>query len=411
MYSIYRLSLFVTAAVMAIGSCAAQPGSADRAKVVVSEASKDAVIWTGADRINDIQQLVAGKRVAILGNQTSVLRNGTHLVDTLLSRNIHIAKIFTPEHGFRGTADAGAKVKDGKDVKTGLSIISLYGNNKKPTSEQLQGVDMVIYDLQDVGVRFYTYISSLEYLIEACAQYGKELVILDRPNPLGNIIDGPVLEKSCRSFIGMQPVPVIYGMTPAEYARMLIGEKWVKAEGLKLHIVQNLHYTHESYYELPVPPSPNLKNMTAILLYPSLCFFEGTQVSLGRGTTTPFQVYGHPLLKSIGTYEFTPQPVEGAMSPPQKGKLCYGELVAATPEKARELTAGGLNLSWLLKAYKAYPAKNEFFFSNNFIKLLAGTTVLKEQIVAGKTEAEIRQSWQKDLEAFRAIRQQYLLYP
>lgn len=409
MYMIRCLALCATIAVLSACSCTARTGNAGQLAVALEKSEPS--ILTGADQVDEIVKIVRGKRVAVLGNQTSVLRNGTHLVDTLLAVNIHIAKIFTPEHGFRGTADAGAKVKDGKDVKTGLPIISLYGNNKKPAAEQLQDVDVVIYDLQDVGVRFYTYISSLEYLIEACAQHQKELVILDRPNPLGNKIDGPVLDKQQRSFVGMQPVPVVYGMTPAEYARMIIGEKWVKADGLKLHIVQNRHYTHDSYYELPVAPSPNLKNMTAVLLYPSLCFFEGTQISLGRGTATPFQVYGHPLLKSISTYEFTPQPVEGAMNPPLKGKTCYGELVAGTAEQASDLTESGLNLSWLLKAYKAYPAKNEFFLSGNFFNLLAGNTTLKQQIISGKTEAEIRRSWQSDLEAFRVIRQKYLLYP
>lgn len=368
-------------------------------------------IFSGADQIFEILELVGDRRVAILANQTSILTNGTHLVDTLLSHGVHIAKIFTPEHGFRGSADAGAKVKDGKDVATGLSIISLYGNNKKPKAEQLQDVDIVIYDLQDVGVRFYTYISSLEYLMEACAENKKELLILDRPNPLGGKVDGPVLDKKFKSFVGMQPIPVVYGMTPAEYARMLVGEKWVDAPGLKLHVIENQNYTHGSYYALPVSPSPNLKSMTAVYLYPSLCFFEGTKISLGRGTPTPFQIYGHPDLKQIGSYKFTPVSMEGATNPPLRGQLCYGEQVADNVSEANAAIGDGINLKWLLKAYHAFPDKNGFFLKNNFINLLAGTDALKQQIIAGKSAEEIEESWQADLDAFKEIRKKYLLYP
>ena len=350
--------------------------------------------------------LLKGKRVAALVNQTSEV-NGELLPDLLQKNGVNLVVLFTPEHGFRGTADAGAKVQSGKDEKTGLSLISLYGNNKKPTAEQLKNVDVVIYDLQDVGARFYTYISSLEYLMEACAENNKTLIILDRPNPLGNLVDGPVLESKNRSFVGMQAIPIVYGMTPGEYAKMLVGEKWVKATGLKLEVIKCQNYTHRTLYKLPVPPSPNLKNMTAIYLYPSLCLFEGTVISLGRGTETPFQQYGHPDLKGY-TYSFTPRSMPGATSPPLMDKKCYGELLASDANSAYRLTEKKLELSWLLKAYKNFPNKDKFF--NSFFIKLAGTAQLQQQIQAGLTEAQIRASWEPKLSEFKTIRAKYLLY-
>lgn len=350
--------------------------------------------------------LLKGKRVAALVNQTSEVA-GELLPDLLQKNGVNLVVLFTPEHGFRGTADAGAKVQSGKDEKTGLPLISLYGNNKKPTAEQLKNVDVVIYDLQDVGARFYTYISSLEYLIEACAENNKTLIILDRPNPLGNLVDGPVLDPKNRSFVGMQAIPIVYGMTPGEYAKMLVGEKWVKASGLKLEVIKCQNYTHRTLYKLPVSPSPNLKNMAAIYLYPSLCLFEGTDISLGRGTETPFQQYGHPDLVGY-SYSFTPKSMPGATSPPLMNKKCYGEMLASDANTAYRLTEKKLELSWLLKAYKNFPNKDKFF--NSFFIKLAGTAQLQQQIQAGLTETEIRATWEPKLSEFKTIRAKYLLY-
>lgn len=364
-------------------------------------------VRVAAQKFDHYLPLLQGKRVGLLVNNTSVVGH-TLLPDTLLSLGVNVVAIYSPEHGFRGNADAGARVKDEKDEKTGLPVISLYGKNKKPTAEQLKGIDVLVYDIQDVGVRFYTYISSLQYAMEACAENRKVLMVLDRPNPMGNIVDGPVLEKKHASFIGMQPIPVVYGMTPGEYAKMLLGEGWLApGPSLDLMVITCDGYDHDSIYALPVPPSPNLKNMTAVYLYPSLCFFEGTQLSLGRGTDKPFQQFGHPLLKGY-SYSFVPVPMPGANDPPLKNKKCYGELVATDPEKARQLVDGKLRLKWLLEAYKAFPDKGSFF--TPFFEKLSGTDELRKQIEQGLGEDEIRASWAKDLEAFRQIRKKYLLY-
>lgn len=361
----------------------------------------------GAYAFDEYLPMLKGKRVAIVGNQTSEVKL-TLLPDTLLSLGVQVVKLFSPEHGFRGEADAGATVKSGKDSKTGLPIISLYGNNKKVAPEHLIDVDVVLYDLQDVGVRFYTYISTLEYVMQACARDKKQLIILDRPNPLWHIVDGPVLDKAHQSFVGRQAIPVIYGMTPGEYALMIKGEKWVKAENLDLKIITVKNYfPHKDRYQIPVSPSPNLKNMAAIYLYPSLCFFEGTVISLGRGTDMPFQMYGHPNLKNM-PYSFTPTSMKGATNPPLKNQLCYGELVAESPKSAMQVAEDRLNLTWLLKAYKAFPNKDKFF--NSFFEKLAGTSTLRQQIIQGKTEDEIRASWQPALNKFKNIRAKYLLY-
>jgi uncharacterized protein YbbC (DUF1343 family) len=366
--------------------------------------AKEAVV--GAARLDAYLPLLKGKQVAVLVNQTSQVE-GKLLPDLLLENGVKLVSIFSPEHGFRGNADAGAHVKSGMDEKTGLPVISLYGNNKKPTAEQLKNVDVVIYDLQDVGARFYTYISSLEYMMEACAENGKQLILLDRPNPLGNIVDGPVLEKTHKSFVGMQPIPVVYGMTAGEYAKMLIGENWVNAANLKMEIITCDNYTHSTLYGLPVAPSPNLKNMTSIYLYPSLCFFEGTVISLGRGTDKPFQQFGHPDLKGY-TYSFTPKSVEGATNPPLKDKTCYGKLLASDANTAYRITDNKLQIKWLLEAYNKFPDKEKFF--NSFFVKLAGTSKLQEQIKKGWSEAEIRASWEPELQKFKTIRAKYLLY-
>jgi uncharacterized protein YbbC (DUF1343 family) len=372
---------------------------------VQAKASTD--ILTGADQTAKYLPVLNGKRVALIVNQTSEI-DGVLLPDTLLKLNVHLVKIFSPEHGFRGNADAGAHVQNGVDARTGLQVISLYGDNKKPSAEQLKDVDMVVYDLQDVGARFYTYISTLQYAMEACAEQNKPLLILDRPNPLGNTVDGPVLEKNNQSFVGMQPVPVIYGMTPGEYAKMLVGEKWLKGSSvLQMTVIPCANYTHKSLYALPVSPSPNLKNMTAVYLYPSLCLFEGTVVSVGRGTATPFQIFGHPALNDYN-YSFTPLSMPGATEPPFKGQACYGRMIADNPEAALKITHQQLQIKWLLEAYQSFPDKSKFF--TPFFLKLAGTTALRKQIEQGLSESEIRKSWEPELLKFKKIRAKYLLY-
>ncbi|RYY17319.1 MAG: DUF1343 domain-containing protein [Chitinophagaceae bacterium] len=366
-------------------------------------------ILPGASNMEAYLPLLRNKRVALLINQTSTIGR-VHLLDTLIRSKINVVKVFVPEHGFRGTADAGAHIKSSIDKATGLPVISLYGDNKKPKKEQLEDVDVVIYDLQDVGARFYTYISSLEYLMEACAEQGKTLLVLDRPNPNGHYVDGPVLEESSRSFVGMQKIPVVYGMTAGEYAGMLAGEKWVgNAAKLSMTVIPCGNYDHSKRYSLPVAPSPNLRTMEAIYLYPSLCFFEGTVVSVGRGTPYPFQQWGHPQYKGIYQYAFTPRSGAGASKPVLEGQASYGMLIATNPDSAYALMADRLNLSWLIEAYKNYPDKQKFF--NNFFEKLAGTKKLKKQIEEGMTEAQIRKTWEQDLNAFKSVRKKYLLYP
>ncbi|MDM1046400.1 DUF1343 domain-containing protein [Myroides sp. 1354] len=365
-------------------------------------------IIVGAENTVAYFDLLQNKKVGILTNQTGVVRQDlslntyTSTVDFLLQNNIMVTKIYAPEHGFRGTADAGELIKDGKDTQTGLPILSLYGNSKKPSKEQLAGIDILVFDLQDVGARFYTYISSLHYVMEACAEQNIPLLVLDRPNPNISIVDGPILEMKNKSFVGMHPIPTLHGMTIGEYALMINGEKWLN-EGIQadLTVIPNLNYNRQMSYSLPVSPSPNLPNDQAINLYASLCFFEGTNVSSGRGTNLQFQIYGSPFLQDM-PYSFTPESNAGAKDPMNKGKLCYGENLS----KIKPVTQ--LELEWLLKAYRQSKNK-EKFFTNFFVKL-AGTDTLKQQIIAGKTQAEIRQSWQSGLIAFKQMRTPYLLY-
>lgn len=365
-----------------------------------------APVLPGAYQLDQYLPLLQGKRAGLIINQTSEIC-GTPLLDTLLARGVRVTKIFVPEHGFRGVADAGATIKNGVDGQTGLPVISLYGNNKKPTAAQLEGLDILVYDLQDVGARFYTYISTLQYCMEAAAENGKTILVLDRPNPIGHHIDGPILDTSLRSFVGMQPIPVVYGMTPAEYAGMLAGEGWIaKAHALKLKTVRCKNYDHLTFYELPVAPSPNLKTMNSIYLYPSLCFFEGTVVSMGRGTSKPFEQWGHPDFEKFSSESFRPRSMTGATKPPYEGQNCYGRILGAQEVAAVKKE---LQLQWLLEAYNWYGRKESFF--NNFFEKLAGTRELRRQIVAGKTEQEIRASWQPGLKAFNEIRKKYLLYP
>lgn len=366
-------------------------------------------IIVGANRLNDYLPLLKGKRVGIVANQTSVIfkttnDNYTHLVDSLVALNIDVKKVFAPEHGFRGTADAGELVKDGIDTKTKLPIVSLYGKNKKPSSEQLSGLDLVIFDIQDVGARFYTYISSLHYVMEACAEANIPVIVLDRPNPNGHYIDGPILEMKHKSFVGMHPIPVVHGMTIGEYAQMINGEHWLE-NGIKceLTVIPVKNYKHKTPYSLPIKPSPNLPNDVAINLYPSLCFFEGTNVSAGRGTTGQFQVYGSPFLdKDDYTFKFVPQPNEGAQYPKHKGELCYGEDLRDAKPLDR------LNLDYIIRAYNNSVGKQEFFI--DFFTTLAGTTQLQRQIEEGLPEEDIRKSWMDGLSEFKKMRRMYLIY-
>ena len=362
-------------------------------------------IFTGADQTHLYLSKLKGKKIAVVANQTSVIytkNNFTHIVDSLISLKINIRKVFAPEHGFRGNADAGESISDGIDRKTGIPIISLYGKNKKPTKEQIEDIDLMVFDIQDVGVRFYTYISTLHYVMEACAESGIPLILLDRPNPNGHYVDGPVLEVAHKSFVGMHPVPVVYGMTIGEYGLMINGEKWLNKEiQTNLTVVPLKNYSHTSSYNLQIKPSPNLPNETAINLYPSLCFFEGTNVSAGRGTSKQFQIYGSPFLNTKSKFSFTPTPNEGSKYPKHAYMICYGEDLTETKKLS------SINLSWLIKAKKQNRTKN--FFTSFFTKL-AGTKKLQNQIEENISEELIRASWLKGLSEFKNIRKSYLLY-
>lgn len=366
----------------------------------------DADIRTGAERVDVWKPLLEGKSVAIVANHTSLIGQ-THLLDTMLKCGIRVKKIFAPEHGFRGMAANGEKVASTKDAKTGLPVISLYGEHKKPTAKDLKGIDIVVFDIQDVGVRFYTYISTLTYVMEACAEQKKKFLVLDRPNPNGYYVDGPVLKPEYKSFVGLHPVPVVHGMTVAEYARMVNGEGWL-AGGIKCDLswVNCEGYSHTDWYQLPVAPSPNLPNMTAVYLYPSLCFFEGTVMSVGRGTDFPFQVIGHPDLKQA-PFTFTPAPRTGAPSPLYNGQLCRGhDLRDFAMMYVRDYHK--LYLFWLMGAYKDMPDKANFF--NPFFEKLAGTSEFRQQLISGMSEMDIRKIWEPDLVVYKSIRKKYLLY-
>jgi uncharacterized protein YbbC (DUF1343 family) len=376
--------------------------------LLFSGGAVSAQIMTGADQMSRYLPLIQGRSVAVFANATSVV-GGSHLVDTLLKAGVHIVRIFSPEHGFRGDADAGAVVGNQQDPATGVPIISLYGKKVRPDAADLTDVDVLIYDIQDVGVRFYTYISSLQKYMESAIEHHLPLVILDRPDPNGFYVDGPVLDTAFRSFVGEQPVPIVYGMTIGEYARMLLGEGWVRADsGFRLIVIPCLNYTHRSRYVLPVKPSPNLPNMQAVYLYPSLCLFEGTSVSVGRGTSKPFQQFGHPGFPG-NLYGFTPESVAGARNPPQLGHTCYGCDLSAI-DVGKE-TGNKFALKWLLLAYRLIPDKAGFFTSNGSgFDRLAGSAELRKQIVSGLSEEEIRRSWEPALSRFRLIRKKYLLY-
>lgn len=364
-------------------------------------------ITTGTQQFEKYGQLIKGKRIAVVANQSSIVGE-KHLIDFLLEKEVIISKVFSPEHGFRGTAGAGEKVQSNIDSKTGIQIVSLYGKHKKPTLTDLQDIDIVLFDLQDVGVRFYTYISTLTYVMEACAENNKPIIILDRPNPNGFYVDGPVLETEYKSFVGMHPVPVVYGMTIGEYAKMVNGEKWLN-DGIScdLSIIKLKNYKRNMLVKLPIKPSPNLPNWESIYLYPSLCFFEGTVISAGRGTDFPFQIYGHPDLK-LGSFNFTPTPNGGSKYPKLEGKHCNGQNLSGYAQNFKNNNVG-LNLSWLIETYKTLNNDSIVVF-NDYFNTLAGNKELKQQIIDGWSEEKIKESWQQGLNDFKAIRKKYLIY-
>jgi len=360
----------------------------------------------GANQIELYKNIIEGKSVAVVANQTSMI-GSTHLVDKLLSIEINIKVIFSPEHGFRNLADAGEIINNGKDPETGIPLISLYGSHLKPTSQDLSGIDVVIFDIQDVGTRFYTYISTLHYIMESCAENHVKCLVLDRPNPNGFYFDGNILDTAYSSFVGMDPVPVVHGMTVGEYAGMINGEGWLK-NGIScdLVVIKCKNYSHKTLYDLPVKPSPNLPNQTSVYLYPSICFFEGTAISLGRGTSFPFQVFGSPDLPDKG-FSFIPESVPGAKNPPLLGIKCFGTDLRDAIEK-KLAPKPELNLDWLISAYNDFPQKDKFFTS--YFDVLAGGPVLREQIQKGMTSEQIRETWKEGLARFSKIRQKYLLY-
>lgn len=398
-------------------SCAAQKNAQ----------SFSALIEPGAYATAEYLPLLKGRRVGVFANHTSVVGD-KHLVDLLRENDVDVRKVFAPEHGFRGTADAGKKVASGIDASTGIAVVSLYGSKRKPTADDVADIDMLIFDIQDVGVRFYTYISSLQDFMEAALELKKPLLILDRPNPNGFYVDGPVLQPEFKSFVGMQPVPVVYGMTIGEYAQMLLGEKWLSASAMKhyedadkahaISIVPVKNYKHSDKYRLPVKPSPNLPDMSAIYRYPSTCFFEGTVLSEGRGTEHPFEIFGHPDLPS-NLYSFTPTAREGALSPKFLHQQCFGWNIHLSENKVLQQHPHRIDLSWLLRAYSVFKNKPSFFLVSKkenpkpqdfFFNKLSGNGLLMQQIKAGASEATIRSSWQSDLKAFKKVRKKYLLY-
>jgi uncharacterized protein YbbC (DUF1343 family) len=365
-------------------------------------------LMVGADQIDLFLPWVEGKRVGLVGNQSSLVGK-QHVLDTLLAYGVDVVKIFSPEHGFRGKADAGEKIDSSVDQKTGVPIVSLYGNNKKPRVDQLQDIDILLFDLQDVGARFYTYISTLHYVMEACAENNKTLIVLDRPNPNGHIVDGPILKKDFKSFVGMHPIPILHGMTMAEYARMINGEGWLKDEfQCELKWVPCRNYSRYDAYYLPVPPSPNLRTFSAINLYPSLCLFEGTVISEGRGTDGPFERFGHPQLPLDSfPFQFEPKSGFGAKYPKLEGQLCNG--LNLKEEGNNRLNQ--LELKWLISAYKAFQGTPFFIKKNNWFDTLAGTDQLRKAIEEGKSESDIRSDWKEGLDQFRSMRKEYLIYP
>ena len=375
-------------------------------KIVLRDVT-EAEIRVGAARMEIYLPLLHGQRVAVCANHTSLV-GGVHLVDTLLSKHVNVVRIFAPEHGFRGEIEAGKRISDGIDGQTGLPIVSLYGSHKKPTAADMKDLDVVVFDIQDVGARFYTYISTLHYIMEAAAEHHVKVLVLDRPNPNGFWVDGPMLDPRFSSFVGMDPIPVVHGMTVGELARMINGERWLKDSlQCELKVINVSHYDHALRYQLPVPPSPNLPTMEAVYLYPSLCLFEGTPLSVGRGTDRPFRLLGYPKCK-VGNVAFRPKSVPGvALHPPFEDQLCQGFDLT---DLANTVLKNGnfLHIDLLVEMYRIYPDKEKFF--NGSFNRLAGTDKLQEQIKAGLSASEIRDSWQPELDAFKKIRKKYLLY-
>ena len=364
----------------------------------------NAQIKCGADKIEEILNVTTNKRVALIVNQTSVTEKGTHIVDTLIARGVKINTIFAPEHGFRGNADAGESVKDGIDSKSGVKIISLYGKNKKPNAEQLSDIDMIVFDIQDVGARFYTYISTMYYAMQSATEYNKEFLVLDRPNP-NDFVDGAMLDMKYKSFVGTLPLPIMHGLTVGELATMIKGENWGETKSLNLKVITVDGWQHGDSYELKIKPSPNLPNSKSISLYPSLCLFEATSISVGRGTYHPFQMIGAPD-KSLGEFSFTPTPLEGFdKNPLHNGQTCFG--IDLREEKEPQ----GFSLKYLIEMYKNSSNKEKFFNSNNFFEKLSGDGQLRSDIINGKTEQEIKARWKEELDRYKKLRNQYLLYP
>ena len=381
--------------------CRQKPASVDEDKTTNAVATTARVL-VGADQLDALLPKIRNRNVALIVNHTSLVGK-THLADTLMASGITVKKVFAPEHGFRGAAADGEKISDGTDSRTGLPIVSLYGNNTKPTADQLADVDIVIFDIQDVGTRFYTYISTMHYVMEACAEQNKKLIILDRPNPNANYVDGPVRVPELKSFVGMHPIPIVHGLTVGELSGMINGEGWL-ANGIKcdVEVIKARNWKHSHSYSLPVKPSPNLPNDQAVKLYPSLCLFEGTVISVGRGTQIPFLVIGNPEFTDL-SFSFTPKPIRGmSNTPPHDGKVCYGLDLRNVEVPPR------INLKYLLDFYNKYPDK-EKFFTRSFDRL-AGTPELKEQIRKGLTEEQIRDTWKTGLENYRNVRSKYLLY-
>lgn len=368
-----------------------------------TSASADPSVAVGADQLDHLLPKLRNKRIALVVNHTSLVGH-THLADTLIASGISVVKVFAPEHGFRGAAADGEKISDGTDQNTGLPIVSLYGTNRKPTPDQLADVDVVVFDIQDVGTRFYTYISTMHYVMEACAEQGRKMIILDRPNPNGHYVDGPMRVPELKSFVGMHPIPIVHGLTVGELARMINGEGWLgNGVTCDVDIIPVKNWKHDDFYPLPVKPSPNLPNDQAVRLYPSLCLFEGTVISVGRGTQKPFLIIGNPKFKDMD-FSFTPRAIPGMSNyPPHENKTCFGLDLSEVDVKPR------IDLSYLLDFYNRYPDKEKFFIGS--FDRLAGTPVLKEQIKKGFTEAQIRESWREGLDGYRGMREKYLMYP
>jgi uncharacterized protein YbbC (DUF1343 family) len=425
MFPMFKNYFFLFLSIVSINvNCSAQKQKLKLTTEANSNQNSSAAIIPGADQMEKYLPMLKGKKVALLVNHTSTVGKA-HIIDTLIKLGVGIKVIFGPEHGFRGDAPDGAKIETTSDPKTGVPVISLYGKKNKPAPEDLKDVDIMVYDIQDVGTRYYTFISSMQYFMEAALENNIPLIILDRPNPNGFYVDGPVLDTAFKSFVGMQPIPVVYGMTIGEYANMIMQQGWLSdaankayhtlklvrymagAKYFQLHVIPVANYTHKSKYILPIKPSPNLPDIGSIYWYGSTCFFEGTTLSEGRGTAKPFEYIGHPLLPKT-MFSFTPASTAGAPSPKHKDKVCYGWNLSGTPEQVLKMVDNKVQIKYLIEAYKLFPDKENFF--NKGINRLAGNNELAQQIKDGKSEAEIRKSWEPRLNEFKKIRKQYLMY-